>query len=522
MAERGAEKSRSFAGAEKKDYAIISKWGNVIKIDDDTMNRNRFDYARVLASVSSLSDVPCDACVELNGDKFLIKMSTVEFEDNCCWLDDDCPVNNSVEENSCRFEDIPHAFNVSEAPFSPRAEWARNNNDNVLNGDPTLLKEENVDCNSSRSFSKDITAQVRVSGPDSLHNVPILVASDNSMSSTGYSEPIVPVLDKESDGLAIENNASMEAMEGEACECLEVCNAAGLFFNATDKEVGKRFVELESELGDPKNFEKKAAVKRLIFTSKASIFFLQETKLQVVDDRVVRQLCGKVDFLNWIYSPSIGFAGGLLSLWDPKVFECRGKFVHRNFIIMEGKIHVQSKCLVCTVVNVYAPNRPAERSIVFRELNEILSSYNLPIIMGGEFNIVCKTEERVGVSTKRGEIREFSDFIDALNLIDPPLSGGAFTWSNFREMPAFSRFDRWFDFWEDDKELVESLHVLCLNMRGIGIGNILRRCKKGVKFCLFQKKFDKQDSIPVMENIISILEADLANGIQISTSGVEL
>ncbi|KAK8561410.1 hypothetical protein V6N12_048482 [Hibiscus sabdariffa] len=203
--------------------------------------------------------------------------------------DDDCLVNNSVEENSCRFEDIPHAFNVSEAPFSPRAEWARNSNDNVLNGDPTLLKEENVDCNSSRSFLKDITAQVRVSGPDSLHNVPILVASDNSMSSTDYSEPIVPVLDKESglftikprvvknpknhpswflktkmgtkhcwgafnqaDGLAIENNASMEAMEGEARECLEVCNAAGLFFNATDKEVCKRFVEQEPELGDPK------------------------------------------------------------------------------------------------------------------------------------------------------------------------------------------------------------------------------------------------------------------------------
>ncbi|KAK8557261.1 hypothetical protein V6N13_013536 [Hibiscus sabdariffa] len=219
-----------------------------------------------------------------------------------------------------------------------------------------------------------------------------------------------------------------------------------------------------------------------------------------------------------------------------------------------------------TVVNVYAPNRPAERSIVFRELNEILSSYNLQIIMGGDFNIVCKTEERVGVSTKRGEMREFSDFIDALNLIDPPLSGGAFTWSNFRERPAFSRLDRfllsptmlidwsdmvqsllpknildhnpiaislvslnwgpksfrWFDFWEDDKELVESLHVLCLNMRGIGIGNILRHCKKGVKSCLSQKKFDKQDSIPAMENIISKLEADLANGIQISTSGVEL
>ncbi|KAK8637023.1 hypothetical protein V6N13_064453 [Hibiscus sabdariffa] len=61
--------------------------------------------------------------------------------------------------------------------------------------DPTVMKEENDSRNFSRSFSKDTPAQVRVIGSDSLHNVPILVASDNSMSSTGYSEPIVPVLD---------------------------------------------------------------------------------------------------------------------------------------------------------------------------------------------------------------------------------------------------------------------------------------------------------------------------------------
>ncbi|KAK8549865.1 hypothetical protein V6N13_055430 [Hibiscus sabdariffa] len=62
--------------------------------------------------------------------------------------------------------------------------------------------------------------------------------------------------------------------------------------------------------------------------------------------------------------------------------------------------------------------------------------------MGGDFNIVCKTEERVGVSIKRGEMREFSEFIDAHNLIDPPLSGGVYTWSNFRKRPALSRLDR--------------------------------------------------------------------------------
>ncbi|KAK8637022.1 hypothetical protein V6N13_064452 [Hibiscus sabdariffa] len=264
----------------------------------------------------------------------------------------------------------------------------------------------------------------------------------------------------QADGIANENNAPKEAMEVEARECLEVCNVACLFFKATDREVYKRFVELEFELGVLNNFEKKVAVKRLIFTSKANILFIQKIKLQVVDDRVVRQLCGKSVFLNWVCSPSIGFVGGLLSLWDPKVFECQGNFVQRNYIIMVGKIHVHSKSLACTVVNVYAPNGSPERSNVFRELKYILFLYNLPIIMGGDFNIVSKTKEKVGVSIKRGEMREFSEFIDTLNLIDPPLSGGAFTWSNFRERPALSKLDRFLfspQVFIDWRDMVQSL-----------------------------------------------------------------
>ena len=48
-------------------------------------------------------------------------------------------------------------------------------------------------------------------------------------------------------------------------------------------------------------------------------------------------------------------------------------------------------------------------------------------------------------------MNDFSKFIFSLGLMDTPLEGGKFTWSNNRESPAMSRIDRFLysDDWED-------------------------------------------------------------------------
>ncbi|KAK8562412.1 hypothetical protein V6N12_010493 [Hibiscus sabdariffa] len=68
--------------------SVASHWGKVIKVDEDTISRNIFDCAWVLVGVSSVSDISLFVDVSINGEKFNVKVSTSEFEDNRCWIDE--------------------------------------------------------------------------------------------------------------------------------------------------------------------------------------------------------------------------------------------------------------------------------------------------------------------------------------------------------------------------------------------------------------------------------------------------
>ncbi|KAK8624970.1 hypothetical protein V6N13_089854 [Hibiscus sabdariffa] len=67
---------------------IGGRWGKVIQVDADTVNRNRVDAARILIGVKCLSNIPPFISVSLNGSGFLLKVSTSEFEDERCWIDE--------------------------------------------------------------------------------------------------------------------------------------------------------------------------------------------------------------------------------------------------------------------------------------------------------------------------------------------------------------------------------------------------------------------------------------------------
>ena len=61
--------------------------------------------------------------------------------------------------------------------------------------------------------------------------------------------------------------------------------------------------------------------------------------------------------------------------------------------------------------------------------------------MAGDFNVVRFPSECTGTAAFSAAMMQFSDFISDLDLVDIPLLGGRFTWSNSSENIYGSRID---------------------------------------------------------------------------------
>ena len=62
--------------------------------------------------------------------------------------------------------------------------------------------------------------------------------------------------------------------------------------------------------------------------------------------------------------------------------------------------------------------------------------------IGGGWNTVRFPSERMGVSKMTGEMKSVSDWINSHSLVDSPLKGASFTWSNNQTVGKASRLDR--------------------------------------------------------------------------------
>ncbi|KAG2711493.1 hypothetical protein I3760_04G079300 [Carya illinoinensis] len=155
---------------------------------------------------------------------------------------------------------------------------------------------------------------------------------------------------------------------------------------------------------------------------KADIVCLQETKLKLIDRKLVRSLW-RGSHVDWSFLASNGASGGVVVMWDRRVVEkvedCIGQY----------SVACSFKCVsdnfLWAFVGVYGPNLDSTRKLMWEELAGVHSWWGLPWCIGGDFNVVRFPSEVSGTRRLRPAMEDFSEFVFDLNLVDLPLAGAS-------------------------------------------------------------------------------------------------
>ena len=181
-------------------------------------------------------------------------------------------------------------------------------------------------------------------------------------------------------------------------------------------------------------------IRNKIEESNANIFCLQETKRDFFDLKFIRKFAPK-RFDKFDYCPSVGASGGILVCWVSSYFNIVTLEKHR-FAIRASVTSTHDLCL-WTLVVVYGPCRQPARDLFVNWL------YNLSIgdddlwLIVGDFNFYRSDENRNRPGGNFNDSLIFNNIISRLGLIELPLKGRSYTWSNMQDTPLLEQID-WF------------------------------------------------------------------------------
>ncbi|XP_026458552.1 uncharacterized protein LOC113359076 [Papaver somniferum] len=147
----------------------------------------------------------------------------------------------------------------------------------------------------------------------------------------------------------------------------------------------------------------------------------------------IKQIFGYKN-VGWTLQQSVGSSGGILILWDNDFLEVSDSLAGDYTLSMLCTNKLENFQWVLT--NFYGPNKPVERTDLWIELDNICRYWiNLPWCIGGDFNTITKYAEKKNCKKITRSMQKFNHFIVEHDLIDLPLKGARYTWSNGQANP---------------------------------------------------------------------------------------
>ncbi|GKE05811.1 RNA-directed DNA polymerase, eukaryota [Tanacetum coccineum] len=193
---------------------------------------------------------------------------------------------------------------------------------------------------------------------------------------------------------------------------------------------------------------------------KVNFATIQETKSENIDLFSIKALWGNFSY-DFAYSPSVGFSGGILCVWDPNMFSKDNVTISDSFVAVRGTWISSSTRIM--FVSVYAPQDVSERKSLWEYITHMINSWDGECVILGDFNEVRSESERFGTIFNDTSAKAFNHFISSASLIDLPLEGYYYTWA-LKSASKMSKLDR-FLISEGLLLIYPSLSALCLDRR---------------------------------------------------------
>ncbi|GJW02345.1 cytochrome P450 [Tanacetum coccineum] len=163
-----------------------------------------------------------------------------------------------------------------------------------------------------------------------------------------------------------------------------------------------------------------------------------ESKYNKDDSSFIHSLWG-FRSCGFAIKKSDGNSGGIIAIWNKSMFMEQKVVYGDGFLAVYGQwIHFNTPCLM---IVVYAPQEFERKVILWDNLSNLVTSFNGPSLVFGDFNEVHEEAERMGSIFCHRGARAFNSFILNSDLIDLPLSGRNFTRINKRGT-KLSKLDR--------------------------------------------------------------------------------
>ena len=186
--------------------------------------------------------------------------------------------------------------------------------------------------------------------------------------------------------------------------------------------------------------DKQLALSNAINASGCSVLCLQETKKPVIDHAFIKSCCPR-RFDQFAFVPSRGASGGILTIWKSSVFS--GTVVSNDTHVLVTTFVSTQSSQSWTLANVYGPCAGEERDIFTNWLYDVNIPNGQDWLLLGDFNYMRAPDNRNKPGGNLNDMITFNDIIRKQQLIEIPVQGRTYTWSNMQLDPLLEQID-WF------------------------------------------------------------------------------